>query len=524
MVLAFLVPYLSSSIDSVIAEVETDPILPSYVVNAEPLFITSDLELSAAAAGVGSGTSGDPYIIQDLIISDVDWDGIYISGTTDYFKILNCTITTPNTYGIYIYNVADDTANIYNCTITGGVQSGIFIQNSNYSNIYYNEIDSCTTSGAAGIKLTGCYQADVYYNNVTTCWRGIEVSSSYHSYIYYNYVHDNTDIGILAESSNEVVIQYCTSNNNLQGIQVYSCYDPFVGNNWVSDTEEYGIYIRYSDYARVGGNNFHGCGLGVFDVYEADLLTLQITSNYIDGSLIYYGENVTDTNIWVRYSQFILVNCSNVQISSQDQLASSLYVVIGIYFCDNIDVRFSYVNDGYHGIYFYESDVTRIYNNTLHNNDIAIIGYTSTLGFIRENEIYNGFHAIYFLYGVHNYSVYENNIQTMTGYGISLLDSNYNAVFHNNLVNGGGSITSYGYDSGIGNYWHNASLLTGNYWSNWVSGSYAIDGPSGSFDYFPLSTPYTPPPIVLEYIYLNWFAVIFLSIIPAMGIYLKKRK
>lgn len=518
MVLAFIVPLFATDNYSVASEKEPNPIIPSDIIFADPISITSDLELSAAASS-GIGSSGDPYIIENLDINSIDFDGIYIYGTSSHFLIRNCTIITPNTYGIDIYNVATGTANVWNCSITAGI-SGIRVRNSNYPNIFNNTIDGCDT---AGLELSGCYSADLYNNTIFDNHFGIYVIACYHSNIYYNYVYDNADDGIQVQDSDETVIQYNTCNNNVDGIEVYSCYDPFVGNNWLNDNELFGIYIRWSDYARVGGNNFHACGLGVYDGDKDKLLTLQVTSNYIDGSLIYYGENVTDENIWLRYSQFILVNCSNVQISSQDELSLSLYQAISLLFCEDIDVRFCFINDAFYGIDYLHSVEIKIYNNTIDGFNSAIICSNVTGGFIRENVLANGVTGVTFFDEVDNYSIYENNLKDLTGYGIQLLNSDDNEVFHNNFINAGVS-ASYGYDSGAGNYWYNITLLAGNYWSNWVAGSYAIDGPAGTFDMYPLSSPYVPPPIVPELMNLSWFLIILFSIVPAVLTYYKKRK
>ncbi|MHA1347344.1 MAG: right-handed parallel beta-helix repeat-containing protein [Candidatus Heimdallarchaeaceae archaeon] len=511
-----MVSNFTSSGSTVRAELDENRFIPNYVFNADPIQIASDAELDDYD---GSGTFEDPYRIEDLVINSIDFDGIYIHDTSYYFIIRNCTIVTPNSYGIDIYNVETGTANVWNCTIIAGI-SGIRVRNSNYPNIHNNTVDSAST---AGIELSSCYSPDIIDNTVFNCFMGISLVSCYYSYIFLNDIFDNSDDGIHIVSSNYATIDANTCDNNIVGISVQSSFNSQILNNFCTTNDGYGVLAEYSDYSSIIGNNFSECGIGIFDVFESDLLTLTLESNYIDSTLIYYGENITETSILTQYSQFILVNCSDVLISSQNQMANSLFIAVAIYYCDNIEFENCFVSDANYGLYFYSSDELRIYNNTLQNNVIGLNGYNSIGGLIRQNIINNGFQGIILQFAVNNNTIFENTIQTMTGYAISLLSSDNNTVYHNNLIDIG-SGSSFCYDTGTGNYWYNITLSEGNYYSNWVSGPYSIDGSSGSVDLFPLGSPYIPTPVVSEYVLLSWFSVIFLAIIPCMGIYLKKRK
>ena len=232
-------------------------------------------------------------------------------------------------------------------------------------------------------------------------------------------------------------------------------------------------------------------------------------------------ENYTDDNIWTGASQYILVNCSNVQISSQTWLSTSLTAAIALYYSDNIDIRFSNISYQVNGITFIGCSDVRIYNNTMHHNNMGVLAATTTGGFVRHNEFYDGSIGIYFIGGVSDFDIYANSLQDFPGYGVVMEASSGNRIYHNTFVNCGPS--SYGYDD-TGNTWYNTTLSQGNYWSNWGgTGTYAIDGAAGSIDMFPLANPFVPP-IVSEYIFLSWFAVVFLAIIPGLVIYLKKRR
>jgi len=100
----------------------------------------------------------------------------------------------------------------------------------------------------------------------------------------------------------------------------------------------------------------------------------------------------------------------------------------------------------------------------------------------------------------------------MAAYGLAFQNSDNNVAYHNNFINCGA--LTYGFDDGTNNFWYNASLQEGNYWSNWVSGTYAIDGSAGSMDLYPLSSQYNPPPLIGEFGLDNWIIGILLIFLP----------
>ena len=275
------------------------------IANADPISILNDAGLEVYP---GSGTEGDPYVIRDLVIDTAMGTGIYIQGTTHYFEIINCTVKSA-LVGININLVTDGTVEIWNCTIDSG-DTGIYIYDVDYAEVFNNTI----VDTSVGISYDLCGLSYIYNNTISGAYRGIFVEDSNHPYVKCNNIYNITQEGILAQYSDGIVIQYNTVSDCNVGIDVYGCYDPYIGYNYVSDTDSRGIYSRYSDYARIGGNEFHACGLGVHDSNLDDLLTARVTTNYIDGRLIYYAENLTSTLITTKYSQIILVNCSDTQI------------------------------------------------------------------------------------------------------------------------------------------------------------------------------------------------------------------
>lgn len=517
--LLILIPYFQTTTEIITAENYGYPESPGNVITVDaPISITSDAELISLNLP-GSGTYNDPYRIEYLNIAlSSGQTGIYITGlvgSNSYIMIRNCTITG-GSYGIDVDNILPQRARVWNSTISND-DIAIRMTDTNNTEAMNNTITNC---GTAGIRFDNCSESFVYNNTITDCYRAIYVTNCIHMFIYYNDVSACVPYGILAEDSDETVIQYNVITSCDRGIESYSTIDPYIGHNQVNDCSNYGILIRYSDYARVISNNFHACGLGVYDINEDDLLTLQVINNYIDSSMIRYEENLTDTDILTASSQYILVNCSNVQISSQNSFATSLYSAINLHFCTNIDIRFCNISYNHYAINFFYSNNIKIYNNTLYHNveDIAATG--SDEGFIRNNRFYDGQYGIHFINSVTNFDIYQNAFQKFS-YGIVFELCTGNRIYHNTLLQC--TSTSYGYDD-TGNTWYNTTLNQGNYWQNWNgTGTYAIDGAAGVFDMYPLSDPYVPP-VISEYVFISWFAVVFLTIIPGLVIYLKKRK
>ncbi|MCG3224152.1 MAG: right-handed parallel beta-helix repeat-containing protein [Candidatus Heimdallarchaeota archaeon] len=131
-------------------------------------------------------------------------------------------------------------------------------------------------------------------------------------------------------------------------------------------------------------------------------------------------------------------------------------------------IRNCHVNTNCSGIYIGDvADGTAIViNNICNNNNIGISLDNSdfcilSYNLLQENENY----------GVHLFSNSDNNI-----------------IHHNTFVDNNLGGTSQAFNYGSANTWYDVETLEGNWWSDWSgTGSYSIDGPSGSIDPYPLN-------------------------------------
>jgi hypothetical protein len=71
-----------------------------------------------------------------------------------------------------------------------------------------------------------------------------------------------------------------------------------------------------------------------------------------------------------------------------------------------------------------------------------------------------------------------------------MFDSSFNHFYHNNFFDISPVYNSQAFDEGSNNFWYNATLSEGNFWSDWSGvGHYEIDGATNSTDLYPLSNP-----------------------------------
>ena len=130
-------------------------------------------------------------------------------------------------------------------------------------------------------------------------------------------------------------------------------------------------------------------------------------------------------------------------------------------------------------------------DNSIFRNKISrsIILFNSSNNVISNNNVSNSFIGISLYYSSFNI-ISENNIYSNDKYGLFLdFSSNYNNIYHNNLVNN----TQNAYDE-CNNSWDNGYPSCGNYWDdysdvdNYWGSNQNISGPDGVGD-----TPYDLP-------------------------------
>ena len=164
---------------------------------------------------------------------------------------------------------------------------------------------------------------------------------------------------------------------------------------------------------------------------------------------------------------------------------------------------------------YISSNITIIENTCKNNREVGINGHCSEYLIITNNTVINNrfgiscdpayFFTISFntvelskqggiilqcssVTGLSKNSTIQYNILANNSfYGISIFAGIYIVIHHNSFTYNN-LIGSQGFDSGSGNYWYDVDLLEGNFWNDWSSGNYSIDGSAGAEDIYPLSS------------------------------------
>jgi len=192
---------------------------PSVYTSHAPITITGNSGFAIGENGVtsGSGTVGDPWIIEGWSIDATDTAGISISGTTSYFIVRSCLIENGGSTNNGIALLAVQNGNISGNTLNNNAM-GISVSFSSHNVISANETDG----GTYGIVFIYSDTNDIFFNIATgNSSDGIHVTLSSYNYFLSNICTSNVGNGINLQSSpyNELVGNACTGNS-IHGIYV----------------------------------------------------------------------------------------------------------------------------------------------------------------------------------------------------------------------------------------------------------------------------------------------------------------
>jgi len=245
----------------------------------------------------GSGTWGDPYIIEDLEI-DVEGssNGIEIRNSNVFFKIRNCTIYNGSEYGLKLYNVNNSILDNISCY--DNPSGGISLEYSNNHTISKNIISNSVVGGE-GISLMYSNHSNILNNDISNCDSGLILGFSFNNYVFDNIMVDNLGGIITGFSWNMTIEQNDVVDNSFVGIGLQGTYDTIINNNYLSNNG-YGIFM-VSMFAPCFNNSImfnqiynHGqIGVGL-DEFSSEN---KIYPNWFIGNLVNAEDNGT-LNSW----------------------------------------------------------------------------------------------------------------------------------------------------------------------------------------------------------------------------------
>lgn len=492
-----------------------------------PIVITSDVDF-ISQAWPGFGNSTNPFIIENLNITSDD-DCIDISGTTAYFVIRNCWISSEtgiDGYGVHLDSLSNGV--VVNCTIT---------------------------KKAMAFYIGDCSDSYVTQNNVSqTSYIGISVGYSTNFTVSRNRIGYCGDAGIALHRSDDSRI----SNNSVSyceyaGIYLYQTHHSNVTTNSVSSSNPSGIYLDDSDYCNVIGNTLYNNSIFGLDLTYSgsclianntllkDGLTLygteyfwshEISGNSVNGKELGYFDSRSHEFIDAsEFGQIILVKCQNVTLENATIFDTNTGLTIA--YSSNCTARnFSIMDCSYYGVNFEEGEDNQIQESEItgcaragvrawrHPKSTTILeceinrNPRDGVSIVSNNQVKvedcsifeNGGNGIYVegrLNSTNNHIF--NNIEN----GIYLPYGDWSFIINNSILENHeygvrmGSISStYIYDNMIGynlgeNAWEDNSGATwsineiGNYWSDFDGeGTYEIPGPGDGIDSYPKTLPY----------------------------------
>ena len=179
--------------------------------------------------GGGSGTVGDPYIIENYIIDASSNRGIFIRNTTAYFVVRNCVVENGGvTYrGIYLYDVVNGRVENNTCE-------------NNWHGIYLSESDNNTVTNNT-CENNDSHGIDLYYSDNNTLENNTCENNSAGIYLYY--------------SDNNTLENNTCENDIWYGINLFYNSDNNTIHNNNCENSVHGIYLNLSSNNRIYHNN-----------------------------------------------------------------------------------------------------------------------------------------------------------------------------------------------------------------------------------------------------------------------------
>lgn len=327
--------------------------------------------------------------------------------------------------------------------------------------------------------------------------RGISLFSSNGNNIIDDNIVKNNEVGILIlNSNNNTIVHNNISNNNI-GMQHFTATNDLIANNTFSSSA-CNIALDHTSRSTFADNSFSKCLYGINIYYaignnfirntftNSGLIVIEssyqniITDNTVNGKPLIYLEDISGEviNNPTSAGQIILLNCSNITIKDQEITRTSFG--IELWNTHNCSIANNIISNSSIGLFLGSSRDNKIANNIIIDNTIQLEG---------------GGWGIALIMNCNNNLITTNSISRNL-IGVTLqVSSNYNHLYHNNLLN---NIEHNAYDDGNNN-WDNGYPSGGNHWSDYsdidVNGdglgdtSYNIFGGSNQ-DHYPLIHPF----------------------------------
>ncbi|MFX0007010.1 MAG: nitrous oxide reductase family maturation protein NosD [Candidatus Hermodarchaeota archaeon] len=332
----------------------------------------------------GSGTWGDPYLIENMIINASDsptGSGIFIENSVNvYFTIRNVTIFE-TTNGIRLENTNKGT--LVNNLLSNNIESGIYAENCVNNTISTNQL---INNGKYGLYLySNCLNNKIIGNTVKNNGAifgdaGIYLANLCNdNEIRGNNVYDNNVYGINLENSCEGNLIYnntlknIVSNQQDYGIRLNSaCHQNNISRNLMENLDNYGIYLISSDGNSISNNKIFDISTGMYILIaqQSELMSNTISGGSIaismsacnDGDII--GNFINNT---ASYGIRIYTNSDDNEFSD-NIIKDNIGIGIELYTPlndNNLFYKNSFISNGVH---VFDNGTANFWNNTMIGN------------------------------------------------------------------------------------------------------------------------------------------------------------
>ncbi|MHA2283825.1 MAG: right-handed parallel beta-helix repeat-containing protein [Promethearchaeota archaeon] len=331
----------------------------------------------------GSGTWGNPYLIENMIINASDsptGTGIFIENSTNvYFTIRNVTIFEA-TDGIKLENTNNGA--IINNSLSDNLDSGISLVNCVNNTILRNIL---INNEVQGIYLfTNCNENKIIGNTAINDGTNLQDTGIHlegycnDNEIMENDVWDNNIYGINIEDFCERnLIHNNTVGNRLTSLQDYgirldsNCDQNTISSNLIEDLNSYGIGLVTSDKTLASNNQIIDCLWGIYMLWapQSEIISntisscsLAITMSACDGGQI-IGNFINNTG---SYAINININCDDNEFHDNIIKDNNIGVQLGASSdINNTFYRNSFISNIIHAI---DNGTANPWNNTVVGN------------------------------------------------------------------------------------------------------------------------------------------------------------
>ncbi|MFX0103295.1 MAG: right-handed parallel beta-helix repeat-containing protein, partial [Candidatus Hodarchaeota archaeon] len=333
----FFLPILTSEKEKLLLVENEGRILKSTQYSA--IFINGNDEMEAFPNKTGSGTTEDPYIIENLIINvNGEEDAMALLNIDKPLLVRNCTFSGADSSefwnqrgsaGLYCFNV--ENLNISNCVSRLNFY-GMFITSS--VNI---AINSCNISNNFfAIHLYNSFHSIFTANDITnTSYRGFNVYSSDNNSFYSNNFHSSG--GLRFENSDNNYIYSNNAHFNNRGFYIFgSTNNTFVLNN--ASNNQYGDIVIQDSRNMTLERNYGSIQISGTVLADYSTHDISVTNIAAGGKPVYYYKDRCGLSVenFTNAGQVILVNCSFSEVSNLNVSGGSTGILLA--YSSNINI------------------------------------------------------------------------------------------------------------------------------------------------------------------------------------------